>query len=69
MKISVTIPTGSVLEIKLMDFNKHERSALIKMALQQWFNAGAPPNTAQTSGGDKGTTFQPFANTMGDFLN
>lgn len=37
MKISVTIPSNSELESQLRGFNKHERSALIKMALTRWF--------------------------------
>ena len=36
MRVSVTIPSGK-LEDKLNEFNKHERSALIKMALEKWF--------------------------------
>ena len=39
MRISVTIPEGSELESKLKFFNKHERSALVKMALTKWFGS------------------------------
>jgi len=47
MKISMTIPEGSDLELRLLAFNKHERSALIKMALSQWFHSDIIPSQAQ----------------------
>ena len=42
MRISITISDGSELEERLKSFNKHERSALVKMALTKWFCDGSP---------------------------
>jgi hypothetical protein len=47
MKISVTIPDGSDLKARLLAFNKHERTALIKMALSKWFESDIIPKSAQ----------------------
>jgi hypothetical protein len=45
MRISITITDGSDLEAKMKEFNKHERSAFIKMALTKWFCEGSPTIT------------------------
>lgn len=75
MRISITISEGSDLEAKMKEFNKHERSALVKMALTKWFCAGSSVATHVTE--QKNTmlddskpinyTFKPLKQVMGDF--
>lgn len=75
MRISVTIPSNSNLESQLRGFNKHERSALIKMALTKWFCDGNPtitPIIIPKSAAPATSTHQdaeanPLKQVMGDF--
>lgn len=75
MRISVTISEGSVLEAKLKAFNKHERSALVKMALKMWFCDGYTPfvqsvetkNTLPETNKQIKVTVDQLKHVMGDF--
>lgn len=75
VRISVTISEGSVLEAKLKAFNKHERSALVKMALTKWFCDGNPPvaesveskKTLPESTKQVDVALDPLKHVMGDF--
>lgn len=75
MRISITIYDGSELEKRLKSFNKHERSALVKMALTKWFCDGSPTitpivkskNTDPESSEQRGLEANPLKHVMGDF--
>ena len=75
MRISITISDGSELEERLKSFNKHERSALVKMALTKWFCDGRstitpiiiPKCTAPATSTYKDTEANPLKHVMGDF--